>query len=138
MRSPAMLPKKKRRRLSKFLFYGILQRFVPCLKYLKGLKYFDYLTLILRYLIFTLFFRWIRDTCRIYTAYPLKEKDFLAYSITSWEMRMWNTENILLILGCKGLNRYTIVVSSSHFVSVKHVCRNWLNDQCSDCGPFHP
>lgn len=100
-------------------------------------KYFDYFTLILRYLIFTLFFRWIRDTCRIYTAYSLKEKDFLAYSITSWEMRMWNTENILLILGCKGLNRYTIVVSS-HFVSVKHVCRNWLNDQCSDCGPFHP
>ena len=60
---------KKRRRLSKFLFYGILQRFVPCLKYLKRLKYFDYFTLILRYLIFTLFFRWIRDTCRIYTAY---------------------------------------------------------------------
>lgn len=56
MRSPAMLPKKKRRRLSKFLFYGILRRFVPCLKYLKRLKYFDYFTLILRYLIFTLFF----------------------------------------------------------------------------------
>lgn len=73
----------QRRRLSKFLFYGILRRFVPCLKYLKRLKYFDYFTLILRYLIFTLFFRWIRDTCRIYTAYSLKEKDFLAYSITS-------------------------------------------------------